>query len=50
MIVAAWFTIVAFIVLLGFSIVIATFIHWFKQSRKKAAAVALPAESTPAQT
>lgn len=51
MIVAAWFTIVVLIVLLGFGIVTATFIHWYKESRKKAeAAAVLSAESASTQS
>lgn len=36
MIVAAWFTLVFLIILVGFGLVGLTFRHWWKESRKKA--------------
>lgn len=33
MIVLAWFTLVAFIILVGFAVVGVTFWHWYKQYR-----------------
>lgn len=36
MIVAAWFTIIGFIFLVGMTVVALTFRHWYLESRKKA--------------
>lgn len=36
MIVFAWFALIAIIMLVGFGLVIATFIHWYKESRRRA--------------
>ncbi len=38
MIVAAWFTLVGLIILAGFAMLGATFVHWYRQSKLKAAA------------
>ncbi len=35
MIVAAWFIFVALVILVGFALLVATFINWFKQARIK---------------
>lgn len=35
MIVFAWFTVIGFVILVGFGLLIATFVHWFKEWRKK---------------
>lgn len=36
MIVAAWFTIVGFVILAGFTLLGLTFVHWYKESKRKA--------------
>ena len=36
MIIAVWFTVIGFIMLVGFGLVILTFRHWYLEYRKKA--------------
>ncbi|WP_172795340.1 hypothetical protein ACLWBD_10540 [Bdellovibrio sp. HCB117] len=42
MIVLAWFTLIGIIILIGFALVGATFVHWYKEKKiaRKAAAAA----------
>jgi hypothetical protein len=35
MIIAIWFTVIFFIMLVGFGLVLLTFRHWYRESRKK---------------
>jgi|GEM_PF-1899866 len=36
MIVAAWFTLVGLVILAGFAMLTATFVHWYRQSKAAA--------------
>lgn len=38
MIVAAWFTLVGLVILAGFVMLGATFVHWYRQAKLKSAA------------
>lgn len=36
MIVAAWFTLVGLVILAGFTMLGVTFVHWYKEGKRKA--------------